>query len=51
MRYVQNHMTLTPQVILEGVQISEKVDIDEVVTTIERKLENEFAAAAEGVYN
>ena len=51
MRYVQNHMTLTPQVILEGVQISEKVDIDEVVTTIERKLENEFTAAAEGVYN
>ena len=31
--------------ILEGVQISEKVDIDEVVTTIERKLENEFTAA------
>ena len=51
MRYVQNHVTLTPQVIFEGTQISEKVDVDEVVEKIERKLETEFEAAAEGVYN
>lgn len=50
MRYTQNLVTLTPQVVLSGVQISEKVDIDEVVSRIETKLEDEFVAAAEGVY-
>lgn len=50
MRYVQNFVTLTPTVAVDA-QISEKVDVDEVVTKIERKLEDEFTAAAEGVYN
>ena len=50
MRYTQNLVTLTPQVVLEGVQISEKVDVDEVINKIEAKLEDEFYAAAEGVY-
>ena len=50
MRYVQNFVTLTPTVAVDA-QISEKVDVDEVVTNIEKKLEDEFTAAAEGVYN
>lgn len=50
MRYVQNFVTLTPTVAVDA-QISEKVDVDEVVTKIEKKLEVEFTAAAEGVYN
>lgn len=49
MRYVQNFVTLTPSVAVDA-KISEKVDIDEVVGEIERKLETEFEAAAEGVY-
>lgn len=50
MRFVQNFVTLTPTVAVDA-QISEKVDVDEVVYLIEQKLENEFVAAAEGVYN
>lgn len=50
MRYVQNFVTLTPTVAVDA-RISEKVDADEVVTKIEKKLEDEFTAAAEGVYN
>lgn len=50
MRYVQNFVTLTPTVAVDA-KISEKVDVDEVVRKIETKLEDEFAAAAEGVYN
>ena len=49
MRYVQNFVTLTPTVAVDA-KISEKVDVDEVVGRIESKLEDEFAAAAEGVY-
>lgn len=49
MRYVQNFVTLTPTVALDA-KISEKVDVDEVVSRIESKLETEFEAAAEGVY-
>ena len=49
-RQVQNFVTLTPTVAVEA-QISEKVDVDEVVERIESKLEDEFTAAAEGVYN
>lgn len=49
MRYVQNFVTLTPTVAVDA-KISEKVDVDEVVTRIESKLEDEFVAAAEGVY-
>ena len=49
MRYVQNFVTLTPTVAVDA-KISEKVDVDEVVDKIERHLETEFEAAAEGVY-
>ena len=49
MRYVQNFVTLTPTVAVDA-KISEKVDVDEVVSRIESKLEDEFTAAAEGVY-
>lgn len=49
MRYVQNFVTLTPTVAVDA-KISEKVDVDEVVSRIETKLEDEFVAAAEGVY-
>lgn len=50
MRYVQNFVTLTPTVAVDA-KISEKVDVDEVISKIERKLEDEFYAAAEGVYS
>lgn len=50
MRYVQNFVTLTPTVAVEAA-INETVDIDDVVGEIEMRLENEFVAAAEGVYN
>ncbi|WP_213951508.1 tape measure protein [Tepidanaerobacter syntrophicus] len=49
MRYVQNFVTLTPTVAVDA-KISEKVDVDEVINRIETKLEDEFYAAAEGVY-
>ena len=49
MRYVQNFVTLTPTVAVDA-KISEKVDVDEVVSRIETRLETEFEAAAEGVY-
>ena len=49
MRYVQNFVTLTPTVAVDA-RISEKVDVDDVVSQIERKLEDEFAATAERVY-
>ncbi len=50
MRYVQNFVTLTPTVAVDA-KISEKVDVDEVIGRIESKLEDEFVAAAEGVYS
>lgn len=49
MRYVQNFVTLTPTVAVDA-KISEKVDVDDVVSRIENKLEDEFSAATEGVY-
>ncbi len=49
MRYIQNFVTLTPTVAMNA-SISERVDVGTVVTAIERKLEEEFAANAEGVY-
>lgn len=50
MRYVQNFVTLTPTVAVDA-QVSEKVDLDEVLNRIESKLEDEFVMSAEGVYN
>lgn len=50
-KFVQNFVTLTPQVTLTDIKISEKVDLDEVAAAIERKLEDEFVTAAEGVYS
>lgn len=49
MKYVQNFVTLTPTVAMDA-KISEKVDVNDVVREIERKLEEEFVASAEGVY-
>jgi tape measure domain-containing protein len=49
MRFVQNFVTLTPTVAMNA-SISEKVDVGNVVSEIERRLEEEFSAAAEGVY-
>lgn len=49
MRFVQNFVTLTPTVAMNA-SISEKVDVGDVVGEIERRLEEEFSAAAEGVY-
>ncbi|SBV94396.1 Tape measure domain protein [uncultured Eubacteriales bacterium] len=49
MRFVQNFVTLTPTVAMNA-SISEKVDVGDVVGEIERRLEEEFAANAEGVY-
>lgn len=49
LRVIQNFVTLTPTVAVDA-KISEKVDVDEVVSRIETKLEDEFVAAAEGVY-
>lgn len=48
-RFVQNFVTLTPTVAMNA-SISERVDVDSVVGAIERRLESEFAMAAEGVY-
>lgn len=49
MRYVQNFVRLTPTVSMNA-QVSEKADVNEVVSEIERRLESEFSMAAEGVY-
>lgn len=49
MRYVQNFVTLTPTVAVDA-KISEKVDLDEVTSRIESRMETEFEAAAEGVF-
>lgn len=47
MRYVQNFVTLTPTVAVDA-KISEKVDVDEVVSRIETKLEDEFSGGRRG---
>lgn len=49
MRYVQNFVTLTPTVAIDA-QVSERADYEELARRIERELEDEFVAAAEGVY-
>jgi len=49
MKYIQNFVTLTPTVAVDA-KVSEKVDIQEVADEIERRLEEEFIAEAEGVY-
>ena len=48
-RYVQNFVTLTPTVAIDA-QVSERVDYEELARRMERELEDEFVAAAEGVY-
>lgn len=49
MRYVQNFVTLTPTVSMDA-RISERVDVNEVVSSIAQVLEEEIAVSAEGVY-
>ena len=49
MRYVQNFVTLTPTVSMDA-RISERVDVNEVVSYIAQVLEEEIAISAEGAY-
>lgn len=49
MRYVQNFVTLTPTVAIDAT-VNERADYDELARRIEIELEDEFVAAAEGVY-
>lgn len=49
-RYVQNFVTLTPTVQVSGNTINEKADISDLVDEIEKRLDNEIATSAEGVY-
>lgn len=49
MRYVQNFITLTPTVSMDA-RISERVDVNEVVSSIAQVLEEEIAISAEGKY-
>ena len=49
MRYVQNFVTLTPTVSMDA-RISERVDVNEVVSSIAQVLEEEIAISAEGKY-
>ena len=50
MRYVQNFVTLTPTVSMSA-SVTERADVDELSAQVERKLEEEFYASAEGVYS
>ena len=49
MRYVQNFVTLTPTVSMDA-RISERVDVNEVVSSIAQVLEEEIAISAAGAY-
>ena len=49
MRYVQNYITMTPQMTMNN-NISEKADINELVAAMDDYLGNEIAMAAEGDY-
>lgn len=49
MRYVQNFVTLTPTVSMDA-RISERVDVNEVVSSVAQVLEEEIAISAEGKY-
>ncbi|MFS1514553.1 tape measure protein [Chengkuizengella sp. SCS-71B] len=50
MRNIQNFVTLTPVVQVQTGDITEKVDVEEVVREIERSMKEEIRASAEGVY-
>lgn len=50
-RFVQNFVTLTPQVSLRVDTVNENADIDRLLDQAEQRLEEEFVAAAEGVYS
>ncbi|GAC41907.1 phage-related minor tail protein [Paenibacillus popilliae ATCC 14706] len=49
MRYVQNFVTLTPTISMQA-SISERVDVDHVLDAVERRMVDEIAANAEGIY-
>lgn len=49
LRYIQNFVTLTPTVAMRAT-VRQEADVDSVARAIERKLEEEFTASAEGVY-
>lgn len=50
MKSIQNFVSLQPSVKVEGISVREEADINTIVARIEQKLEQEFYAAAEGVY-
>ncbi|MCR8844055.1 tape measure protein [Paenibacillus sp. SC116] len=50
MRYVQNFVTMTPTIAMNA-SISEKVDVNDVMNEMERRLANEIAMSAEGTYS
>lgn len=50
MKSIQNFVSLQPSVNVEGISVREEADINTIVARIEQKLEEEFYAAAEGVY-
>jgi hypothetical protein len=50
MKSIQNFVSLQPSVNVEGISVREEADINTIVARIEQKLEQEFYAAAEGVY-
>lgn len=49
-RFVQNFVTLTPQVSMKVDTLNNDVDADRMLAEMERRLEEEFVATAEGVY-
>ena len=51
MRFVQNFVTLTPQVSLKVENVNENADIDYLLDEAEQRLEEEFVSAAERVYS
>lgn len=50
-RFVQNFVTLTPQVSMQVEAINHNADADRLLAEMERRLEEEFVMAAEGVYS
>ena len=49
MRFLQNFVSLTPTVTLNA-RVDRQVDVDAMLRTIERKLEEEILMSAEGAY-
>lgn len=50
MKNIQNFVTLTPTVSVQTGNIQNAYDVDTIINRIEKHLEEEFAASAQGVY-